>query len=164
MLASRRRKFCSETCAVAFHLATTTVEALSALPGGSQSGRAISKHGSGDKSRRHLALRRAWDAEHARPAGSSLARKRNTWTTASGPAVDQLREWFIAGVAPLLANCPIADIRHTTGLSTRYVIMIRQGLVPHPRHYPALAALVGIEMPKGSAHSARASLVSEIFE
>jgi hypothetical protein len=63
-------------------------------------------------------------------------------------AVDQLRDWFTARVAPLVAKCSIAEIRRSTGLSTRYVIMIRQGLVPHPRHYPALAALVGIEVPK----------------
>lgn len=143
-LAPTRRKFCSESCAVAFHLATTIAEALLPLSasGRSDSGGAL-KHGSGDKSRRHLALRRAWDAEHAHPAGAAIVRKRNTWTTASGPAVDQLREWFTATVTPLVAQCPIAEICRTTGLSKRYVIMIRQGLVPHPRHYPTLAALVG---------------------
>ena len=96
----------------------------------------------------HLALRRAWDAGHAHPAGAPIAQKRNTWTTASGPAVDQFREWFTAAVAPLLEKSPIAEIRSITGLSTLYVIMIRQGLVPHPRHYAALATLVGIEVPK----------------
>jgi hypothetical protein len=155
-LAPARRKFCSETCAIAFHLATTTAEALSTLPTGSD--RTVSKHGNGDKSRRHLALRRAWDADHARPAGTPVARKRNTWTQASGPAVDQLREWFTATVAPHLAKYPIAEIRHATGLSTRYVIMIRQGLVPHPRHYPALASLVGSELPRGPVHSTGVSL------
>jgi len=50
-------------------------------------------------------------------------------------------------VAPLLAKSPLAEIRHATGLSTRYVIMIRQGFVPHPRHYPVLAALVGVKAP-----------------
>jgi CRISPR-associated endonuclease Cas1 len=147
-LASTRRKFGSENCAVAFHLATTTTEALSDLGANARSDRSAPKHGSGDKSRRHLALRRAWDAEHSLLTGSSLGRKRNTWTTASGPAVDRFREWFTTSVAPLVAKRPIAEIRRTTGLSTRYVIMIRQGLVPHPRHYPALAALVGIEVPK----------------
>src|SRR5205807_199779 len=114
---------------------------------GARSDSGATKHGNGGKSRRHLALRRAWDAEHASPAAASLARKRNAWTTASGPAVDQLRDWFTATVAPLVAERPIAEIRRTTGLSTRYVIMIRQGLVPHPRHYKALAALVGIQLP-----------------
>jgi hypothetical protein len=33
---------------------------------------------------------------------------------------------------PLVATCPIAKIRGAAGLSTRYVIMIRQGLAPHP--------------------------------
>jgi hypothetical protein len=144
-LVPTRRKFCSETCAVAFHLATTTPEQLPALSAGGRPDSGASKHGSGDKSRRHLALRRAWDAEHAATSGGSLARKRNTWTKASGPAVDHLREWFTATVAPLVAKCSIAEIRRATGLSTRYVIMIRKGCVPHPRHYPALATLVGVE-------------------
>jgi hypothetical protein len=78
---------------------------------------------------------------------ASDARKRNTWTKAAGPAADQLREWFAAIVAPLVAKCSIPEIRRATGLSTRYVIMIRQGLAPHPRHYAVLAELVGAEMP-----------------
>jgi len=99
------------------------------------------------KSRRQLALRRAWDAEHGLAAWASAARKRNTWTTASGPAVDQLREWFTATVAPLLAKSPLAEIRHATGLSTRYVIMIRQGFVAAPEALSVLAALVGVKAP-----------------
>jgi hypothetical protein len=106
-----------------------------------------SKHGDADKSRRHLALRRAWVAEHAPSAGSPLNGDRNTWPTASGSTVDQLREWFTTTVQPLLANCPLADIRNATELSTGYVIRIRHGRMPHPRHYAALAKLVGMEVP-----------------
>ena len=32
MLSSRRRKFCSKTCAVAFHLATTTQDQVAGIP------------------------------------------------------------------------------------------------------------------------------------
>lgn len=144
-LAATRRKFCSEPCAVTFQLATTAEGLPTALSPG-YAGARRSKHWSGDKSRRHLALRRAWDAEHA-PTMASDARRRNTWTKAAGPAVDQLREWFTATVRPLLAKCSIAEIRNATGLSTRYVIMIRKGLVPHPRHYLVLAALVEVDAP-----------------
>ena len=77
-------------------------------------------------------LRRAWDAEHALPIGASEARKRNTWTKRSGQTVDQVRQWFIASVAPLVAKSSIAEIRGATGLSARYVIVIRQGHAPHP--------------------------------
>jgi hypothetical protein len=148
-LTPRQRKFCSDTCAVAFHLATTAEELPATISQGSADlqSNSASKHGSEDKSRRHLALRRAWNAEHASPKRALDARKRNTWTTASGPAADQLREWFTATVAPLVAKRSIAEIRRVSGLSTRYVIMIRQGLVPHPRHYPVLATLVGVEPP-----------------
>ena len=149
-LTSRQPKFCSEGCAVAFHLATTAEElpASSAPGSATKSGTGASKRGLREKSRRHLALRRAWNAEHSPPTESVPAEKRNGWFRASGPAVDQLRGWYAATVGPLVANFPVARVRDATGLSTRYVIKIRQGLVPHPRHYPALAELVGVEQPK----------------
>ena len=155
-LTSRQPKFCSEGCAVAFHLATTAEELpASSAPGSdTQSDTATSKHGSRDKSRRHLALRRAWNADHALPAGSEPVQKRNGWFRASGPAVDKLREWFTAAVAPRMAACPVAEIRRATGLSTRYAIKIRQGHVPHPRHFAALAALAGVPAPASVPASA----------
>jgi CRISPR-associated protein Cas1 len=150
-LASRQRKFCSEACAIAFHVAISTAADMPALPASGAasalSGEGASRGGGGDKNRRNLALRRAWDAEHAAHAGASPARTRNIWTKAAGPAVEQLRQWFTTTVAPLVANRPLPEIRSATGLSTRYAIMIRQGYVPHPRHYPSLAALVGAEFP-----------------
>jgi len=59
----------------------------------------------------------------------------------------QLREWFRTAIAPRMATCLVADIRRVIGVSKRYAIMIRQGYVPHPRHYPVLAKLVGLELP-----------------
>jgi hypothetical protein len=115
MLSSRRRKFCSETCAVAFHLATTT-QSPATTSEATSSNAIPSKHGNGDKSRRHLALRRAWIAEHAGPAGATLNNARNAWPTASGATVDQLREWFETTIRPLLAKCSLADIRNATEL------------------------------------------------
>jgi hypothetical protein len=47
-----------------------------------------------------------------------------------------------------VATCPAAEIRRATGLSVRYAIMIRQGYVPHPRHFTALAKLAGVPTPK----------------
>jgi hypothetical protein len=145
MLSSRRRKFCSETCAVAYHL-TTTQE----LPAGSpeiSTDSPRSKHGNGDKSRRHLALRRAWIAEHAPSRGAAGSRERNSWPAASGATFDQLYHWFETTVRPLLAKCSLADIRNATELSTGYVIRIRRGRTPHPRHFEALAKLAGVEAP-----------------
>jgi len=158
-LTSRRHKFCSEGCAVAFHLATTA----EASPGSSvpASGTGTSKPDLRDKSRRHLALRRAWNAEHAPPAGSEPVPKRNGWFRASGPTVDQLREWFTATVGPLVADYSVAQVRGATGLSTRYVIKIRQGLVPHPRHFPALADLVGMVVPNALTLPAQTTAASQ---
>jgi CRISPR-associated protein Cas1 len=149
ILISRRRKFCSESCAVVYHLASTTESSAALSPTVSaKSEKGASKHGDAGKSRRHLALRRAWISQHAPSAGAAVSGERNTWPTASGATVDQVREWFTTTVQPLLANCPLADIRSVTQLSTRYAIKIRHGHVPHPRHYPVLAELVGVELPK----------------
>jgi hypothetical protein len=46
-----------------------------------------------------------------------------------------------------LAKCSLADIRNATELSTGYVIRIRRGRTPHPRHFEALAKLAGVEAP-----------------
>ena len=37
------------------------------------------------------------------------------------------------GLPPLMTQCPLAEIRRATGLSTRYVIMIRKGLGIQPQ-------------------------------
>jgi hypothetical protein len=152
LLDSRRRKFCSETCAVAFHLATT-VQDPSAGSAAVSSNSVPSKHGNADKARRHLALRRAWIAQHAAPGVAVPSGERNTWPTTSGADVAQLRDWFATTVRPLLAKCPLADICNATGLSTGYVIRVRHGRIPHPRHYSALAQLVGVELPECLAAS-----------
>jgi CRISPR-associated endonuclease Cas1 len=151
-LAPKQRKFCSEACAISFHVATTTAAEMPALvtpvAAITLSEKEEPSRGGGAKNSRHLALRRAWDAEHVPADALHPAGERNSWTKALGPAVDELREWFIVVLAPLLAKCPLAEIRHATGLSTRYAIKIRQGYVPHPRHFAALAALAGVQVPK----------------
>jgi CRISPR-associated protein Cas1 len=149
-LTSTRRKFCSEACAVAFHLAATAEEPRAPSSPSSAvapSKNRASKHGDADKSRRHLALRRAWIAEHAPPAATALNGERNTWPKASGVAINQLREWYSTTVSPLLPGRSLAEIRDATELSYRSAILIRKGHVPHPRHYQKLAALVGVKLP-----------------
>lgn len=127
-LAPRQRKFCSEACAIAFHVATTTAGEVPALPapsaGGELSEEFTPNRSGGHRNRRHLALRRVWDTEHANAGEPRPRRTRNSFTVASGPDVDQLRQWFTTTVAPLLAKCPLSDVRRATGLSTRYAIMI----------------------------------------
>jgi CRISPR-associated endonuclease Cas1 len=150
-LSSTRRRFCSETCAVAFHLGETAEQAAALSSPSSAvapSKISASKHGDADKSRRHLALRRAWIAEHASPAGFTLNGERNTWPKASGAGIDKLREWYVVTVSPLLVGRSLAEICDATELSYRSAILIRKGHVPHPRHYQNLAALVGVELPR----------------
>lgn len=150
-LAPRQRKFCSEACSIAFHVATTTAAELTALPAfpaaGALSDEDASDRGGGSKNRKHLALRRAWDAEHPPSKVAAKAAKahgRNTWAV---PTSEHLRSWFATTLAPLLSTRHHSEIQRVTGLSKRYAIMIRQGSPPHPRHYRTLAELVGVQPP-----------------
>lgn len=59
----------------------------------------------------------------------------------------RLRRWYTAKLQPRIGALRNPEIAQATGLSIRYAIMIRQGFVPHPRHFGALAALVGVELP-----------------
>jgi len=62
----------------------------------------------------------AWDAEHERPDPEIFRRE----------------------ILPGLADVPLGAMMRATGLSKRYVWLIRQGgYVPHPRHWEALRKL-----------------------
>jgi hypothetical protein len=43
----------------------------------------------------------------------------------------------------------LSDLVSATGLSRQSVADIRAGRVPHPRHFAALASLVGVELRAG---------------
>lgn len=51
---------------------------------------------------------------------------------------------FLQRIQPLLANAHLSDIRNTLGISKWYASKIRHGYRPHPRHWQALAELVGV--------------------
>jgi CRISPR-associated protein Cas1 len=55
-------------------------------------------------------------------------------------------ELFTQKIQPLLAMVPMSAIRSSIGVSKWYASKIRQGYRPHPRHWPALAALVGLSL------------------
>ena len=62
----------------------------------------------------------AWEVEHERPD----------------------REIFKQEILPGLADVPLGALMRATGLSKRYVWLIRRGgYVPHPRHWEALREL-----------------------
>jgi hypothetical protein len=53
-------------------------------------------------------------------------------------------EFFTQKIQPLLANVSMFVIRSSIGVSKWYASKIRQGYRPHPRHWQALAKLVGV--------------------
>jgi CRISPR-associated endonuclease Cas1 len=53
-------------------------------------------------------------------------------------------EFFIKKIQPLLASVPMSAIQSSIGVSKWYASKIRQGYRPHPRHWEALAHLVGV--------------------
>jgi hypothetical protein len=65
------------------------------------------------------------------------------WDPSSQPAW-LTSEVFSQQIQQLLANVPTAAIRSRLGVSRWYAAKIRQGYRPHPRHWQALAELVGV--------------------
>ena len=88
---------------------------------------------------KHIATRR----RHAQACSAWDSSKQPAWLTS---------ELFSQKIQPLLADVSTAAIRSTIGVSRWYGGRIRHGYPPHPRHWQALAQLVGI-----SGSSPRAS-------
>jgi CRISPR-associated endonuclease Cas1 len=66
----------------------------------------------------------------------------SAWDPATQPA-SLTKEFFSRKVQPLLATVPTSKIASTIGVSRWYAGRIREGYRPHPRHWRALARLVG---------------------
>lgn len=119
------------------HVATTTAAEMPTLPAGAASAgseKAEPGRGGGDRNRRHLALRRAWNDEHASATGPSSVRKRKCIEQGGRSGCGSVPSMVHNdGLPPLVTKCPLAEIRRATGLSTRYVIMIRKGLGIQPQ-------------------------------
>jgi len=73
---------------------------------------------------RHVEVRSPWDAS-----------TQPTWLTS---------EVFSRQIQPLLASISTSAIRSRIGVSRWYAGRIREGYRPHPRHWLALAELVGV--------------------
>jgi CRISPR-associated endonuclease Cas1 len=65
------------------------------------------------------------------------------WNESTQPAW-LTSEVFSQQIQPLLAGIPAATIRSRIGVSRWYAGKIRHGYRPHPRHWQALAELVGV--------------------
>jgi hypothetical protein len=63
-------------------------------------------------------------------------------------AAGRLRQWYTAEIAPRLGSAPPKDIAQTLGVSPSYARNIgTRAMIPHPRHFGALAELVEVAMP-----------------
>ena len=70
------------------------------------------------------------------------ARERHEWEALHGDGQAE-REQFVREIQPQLASVPVERIAAATGLSLRYISLIRRGAyVPHPMHYEALRRCV----------------------
>ncbi len=77
-------------------------------------------------------------AAAARRAGANVNRKREAreWDERHGKLVDLSA--FQREILPLIQDIPLSRLQKATGLSLRYVSLIRRGeRTPHPRHWQA---------------------------
>jgi CRISPR-associated endonuclease Cas1 len=87
-------------------------------------------------------------AQTARSASNTAQRLAEVAFDASS-APGATRAWFAESVGPALAGFTLPAIARAAGVSTSAVAKWRAGrAIPHPRHWPALAGLVGVELPE----------------
>jgi hypothetical protein len=128
-------EFCSDECMFGFHNdAPTQAQHVMAIMAAARATGNDPSHGGQaglrrtETVRRVAFARRAWETE-------------NAWTKEKD---SQARQWFAVAVSPLLATRRISEIRHACNCSESYAATVREGSIPHPMHYPKLAALVGV--------------------
>ncbi len=85
---------------------------------------------------KHVASRR----RHAEACSAWDASRQPAWLTS---------EVFAQQIQPLLGKVPTSAICSRIGVSRWYAGRIRQGCLPHPRHWQALAELVGVSPHAG---------------
>ena len=80
------------------------------------------------------------NAAAARRAKTNVVRKRQAreWDEAHGKLVDLSA--FQRDILPLIQDVPLSRLQQATGLSLRYVSLVRRGeRTPHPRHWQAFS-------------------------
>ena len=134
ILPPRRENLCRE-CGKSIHDGSTNC-ARCAVDGATQRlidvaivGRVAAR--SAEARTKHVATRR----RHAEACKAWDASRQPAWLTS---------EIFSERIQPLLAGISTSAIRSRIGVSRWYAGRIRQGYRPHPRHWEALAQLVGI--------------------
>lgn len=85
------------------------------------------------------------EAAAARRAETNITRKRQAreWEEQHGRLVDLSA--FQRDILPLIQGVPLSRLQQATGLSLRYVSLIRRGeKTPHPRHWQVLLGAAAI--------------------
>jgi hypothetical protein len=71
---------------------------------------------------------------------------------------DALRRWYTEELQPRLSRMHPTEIALGAAMGRSYAYYIVAGTrIPHPRHYPTLAALVGVELPREFAAAVSAA-------
>jgi CRISPR-associated endonuclease Cas1 len=129
-LAGHRRKFCSAECAERWH-------------GGNPQRRSMEAIHRDGLHQSPAAQQRRSAAASASRAAELAWRQQPGWSKADD---DARRVWYRSALLPALANERPAAIRDAMGCTLPAAIEVRAGrLIPHPRHYERLAALLGIK-------------------
>lgn len=143
VLTRRRGTFCSKTCLFSHNRATTGTAAPALAKYRASGGPNLSPSPAASEKRRST------NRSHA------LARYSLKLSPAQRAA---LNHWYAENAAPEIARFSNAQIRHATGLSSRYATLIRYGIPPHPIHFSALARLIGIVPPESLPLSTAAEM------
>lgn len=133
-LVGSQRKFCSTDCAAAFFTATLPMVAAAQSE--------ESKRQRAEKARIAYAARRAWNESRSSSEQGRFPKARTAINA------DVIR-WYSTELQPHLASVRPVDIARALAVSKSYSIHLKQGRVPHPRHFAPLAKLAGVPLPKG---------------
>jgi hypothetical protein len=100
-------------------------------------------------------------AAHERHRETTLAGQRALEMLAASDR-DALRHWYKEELQPRLSRMDPSEIASSAAMGRSYAYYIVAGKrTPHPRHYPNLAALVGVELP--SEFAAALSIPKESY-
>jgi len=120
----------STDCATAFSLAARHLSTIATTVSDESMQRRS------EKTRQAYAARRRWDASNAENRAA-------------------LVRWYSTVLQTRIGTLRPVDIARALQVSPSYSIHVKQGRMPHPRHFPALARLVGVPVPQAIEERAR---------
>lgn len=93
-----------------------------------------------------IAKEAATHRKHAQARAAWNCAKQPTWLT---------EQVFLEKIQPALARASVTAIAKRIGVSRWYAGRIREGYRPHPRHWQALAAIVGLPADLSNSKTGR---------